>query len=78
MEPSHLGARPAPGPVTSAPLAHSLAGGGQVPGKAQEAAPEEAQHHDEAQREDGPGEGQERALNKNDGVDTWECPRSSA
>ena len=59
---------PAPGPVNSAPLVRGLIGGSQTPSKPQEAAQEEAQHQDKAQREDNPREGQEQALNKKDGV----------
>lgn len=52
----------APSPVTIVPLVSGLVGGSQVQNKAQVAPQEEAQHHDKAQHEDNPREGQKQVL----------------
>ena len=52
----------ATGSGTSVPLVSGLVGSGQVQTEAQVAPQEEGQHHDKAQQEDNPREGQEQVL----------------
>lgn len=64
-----------PGPVSSGPLVRGLIGCSQVHSKAQVAPKEEAQHHDKAQQEDNPWEGQVQVLGaKKMHVRKWRVP----